>query len=104
MYKGPEESEFVANFGKLQEIWYAGIIDFKVKMVEEEPDDGELGKLFGQFLETFSSRDQISFQLVVAPNIFLSILILHATFSHIHNLINILNRKCDKDLFDFITY
>lgn len=45
MYKVPEESELVTRFGKLQEVWYAGIIDFNVKMVEEEPNDGELGKL-----------------------------------------------------------
>lgn len=64
MCKGPEESEFMASFEKLQEIWYAWIIEFKKRILEKEPGDGELGKLFGQFLKAISSQDQIYFYLL----------------------------------------
>lgn len=61
MCKGPEESEFMASFEKLQEIWYAWIIEFKMRILETESVVKELGKLFGWFLKAISSQDQIYF-------------------------------------------
>lgn len=43
MCKGPEESELVASFEKLQEIWYIWKTEFKVKILEEEQKMQNLG-------------------------------------------------------------